>query len=458
MQLQPRSISQLGVWRNTGTPPSQHPSIPNPCREGFRHTPRLQHPVVSCVQCCDTAQHAGPSLSTSQSSTRPDTGRALDNIAQGVTRDVRSVLRVAARGIHGYTVYNKAGMRGRRQPRLPSVNLRTGGRMGAHWTAHWTWACTPCVDGYAGAFVRGAVSHQVLHYTSRTNRARSCDGKRRKGTQARLQIALHPDTCLEGGLRVLACWRAVARVRYGACIALHCIKRGQNSRSAYRTAARPVPSWLVNANAQCAVSGAASLPRPIHALLELYHVSAHVKQERARLVRRHSGTSWVGSILAHATRFVVGRRVCALYGRSARAAPHCECTRHAYTFVRAWQRHQCTAPPAIGPGATTWPVWSHFGVVCRLHARRPLTPDARIAYTITNSIQSRGERVGVGGRAPARAGARCFVLPVWASTAEGSPFFGRFGSQHVSWDIYRASKGGAWIYICGAGVRPIQCL
>lgn len=128
-------------------------------------------------------------------------------------------MRVAARDIHVYTVYNKAGMRGGRQPRLPSVNLRTGGGMGAHWTPHWTWACTPCVDGYAGALVRGAVSRKALQYTSHTNRARPCDGKRRKGTHTRLQIALHPDTCLEGGLGVLACWRAVARVRYGACIA-----------------------------------------------------------------------------------------------------------------------------------------------------------------------------------------------------------------------------------------------
>lgn len=175
-------------------------------------------------------------------------------------------------------------------------------------------------------------------------------------------------------------------------------------------------------------------------------------------MRRHSGQAWVGSILAHATRFVVGRPACALCSRSARAAPRCECAWHAYTFVCARQRHQCTAPPGRGPEATASPVWSHFGVVRRPSARRPLTPGTRIAYTTVHVIQNRGERAGMGGRAPAVGGRRCFVVLVWASTAEGNPFFGRFGSQHVTWDIYRASKGGAWIYICGAGVRPIQYL
>lgn len=85
--------------------------------------------------------------------------------------------------------------------------------MGEDWTPHWRVACTPCVERRGGAAVTGAASHAILHSKSRTNRAWARHGKRAKGTHTRLPVGIHPDTCLEGGLGVLARCGAPARVR-----------------------------------------------------------------------------------------------------------------------------------------------------------------------------------------------------------------------------------------------------
>jgi len=211
-------------------------------------------------------------------------------------------------------------------------------------------------------------------------------------------------------------------------------------------------------DAQSAVSGAVRLPRRAHAALELCHACVHVEQVRARPRLAHSGHTWVVSILGHATRFVVGRPACGRYSRCARAGWHSEYAHYSCTFVRAQQRRRGTAAAVAWPEAAPSPVWSYFGVGCRPPPLLLLTPDARVVCTNVNYVQNSGERGRWGGGASPRAGRRCFVVLVNPSTAEGNAIFGRFGGEYVPWDVYPGRKGGAWIYICGAGVRPIQYL